>query len=368
MGEKIKNIIKTMETLASKHYAMKWDNVGLQVGSKEAEVRKVIVCLDVTKEVMKEAIENKADMIIAHHPVIFSPLKSVVKEDYKGNLIHEAIKNDIHIYSAHTNMDIAKDGLNDYIVDKLALENPDILDITDREKLYKIVVFVPKGHEEKVADGLAEAGAGHIGNYSHCSFRIEGTGTFKPQEGTNPFIGKQGELEKVEEIRLETIVPQSRLAQSIEKMTAAHPYEEVAYDIFPLNNLGEKRGIGRIATLPSSKVLSDFAKGIKEIFQLKAVKVTGDITEEVKKIAVVNGSGADYIQLAAARGCDCLVTGDVKYHEAQTALELGIKVIDAGHFETEMFFTDLVVNYLKGQNLNIEVIASQTKINPFNIL
>ncbi|AOY77522.1 Nif3-like dinuclear metal center hexameric protein [Clostridium formicaceticum] len=372
MAETVKSIIDIMEKLAPKQDAMKWDNVGLQVGSNHSQVNRVMVCLDVTKEVLQEAVEKKVDLIIAHHPMIFSPLKSITKEDYKGSLIHEAIKKDINIYAAHTNMDIATEGLNAFVAKKIGIEDTDILDITQREKLYKIAVFVPEGYEEKVAQGLATAGAGHIGNYSHCSFRSEGTGTFKPLAGTNPFIGKQGELEKVSEIKIETIVPQSHLAEAINNIIQAHPYEEVAYDVYPLNNLGSKKGLGRIGKLQTAKSLSSFAEELKQLLQLKQVKYAGNPHKTLETIGIVCGSGADYIELAAERGCDCLITGDVKYHQAQTALEFGITVIDAGHFETEIFFVDLVVAYLREQfsmeNMEVEIVAPSTEINPFNIL
>ncbi|AKL95719.1 dinuclear metal center protein, YbgI/SA1388 family [Clostridium aceticum] len=372
MAETVKRIISIMEKLAPKQDAMKWDNVGLQVGSEHSQVNRVMVCLDVTKEVLQEAIEKKVDLIIAHHPMIFSPLKSITREDHKGYLIHEAIKNDITIYAAHTNMDIATEGLNSFVAKKIGIEDTDILDITLREKLYKIAVSVPEGHDEKVAQALAAAGAGHIGNYSDCSFRSKGTGTFKPLAGTNPFIGKQGELEKVLEIKIETIVSQAQLAEAINNMIQAHPYEEVPYDIYPLENLGKKKGLGKIGKLQNPKPLSAFGEELKSLLQLKQVKYVGDSDKTLETIGIVCGSGADYIELAAMKGCDCLITGDVKYHQAQTALELGITVIDAGHFETEIFFVDLVFAYLKQQfsmeNMEVEIVAPSTEINPFNIL
>ncbi|SDK39470.1 Nif3-like dinuclear metal center hexameric protein [Natronincola ferrireducens] len=372
MAEKVKNILEIMEELAPKGLAMKWDNVGLLVGSYENSVDKIMVCLDITEEVLQEAIEKKVNLIIAHHPMIFSPLKVVIREDYKGALVFKAITNNINIYATHTNMDIAPRGLNDFVAEKLKLQDVHVLDIIHREKLYKIVIYVPVGHEDKVADALNQAGAGHIGNYSHCSFRTNGTGTFKPLEGTNPFIGTMGQLEKVQEIRLETIASQSCLQQSINNMIQAHPYEEVAYDIIPLDNENNPMGLGRVGKLEKPIKLEEFIDNIKTVLQLKQIKYSGNPKTLVKKIAVVNGSGADYIEMAKNKGCDCLVTGDVKYHDAQRAIELGINVIDAGHFETEIVFVDLVTQYLKKQmkerDIDVEVISSSTNINPFNIL
>lgn len=372
MAKELRNVLKIIEALAPKHYALKWDNVGLQVGSENADIDKIMVCLDITDEVLEEAINHDVDLIIAHHPMIFSPLKFVLAEDLKGKLIYKAIQHSINIYAAHTNVDIAPKGLNDFVAHRLNLNNIQILDILEKEKLYKIVVFVPEDYEEKVADALALAGAGHIGNYSHCTFRGKGKGTFKPLEGTNPFIGKKGEIEEVQETRLETIVTLKSLNKAVTAMLQAHPYEEVAYDIIPLENTGDKRGIGRMGNLQETKTLNEVVVDMKSIFNLKRVKVVGDLTSSITKVAIVNGSGADYIELAKNKGCDCLITGDVKYHDAQKAIELGIGVIDAGHFETEIWFIDLMAGYLKAEfnkeKMNIEIIKSDTKINPFKIL
>lgn len=372
MATRVKDILTLIEKLAPKEHAMKWDNVGLQVGAYENEVDKIMVSLDITSEVIQEAIKENIDLIIAHHPIIFSPLKTIIKEDYKGNLIYQAIKNDINIYATHTNMDIATGGLNDFVANKIGLKDISVLDITESEKLYKIVVFIPEGYEEKIADALASGGAGHIGNYSHCSFRSKGIGTFKPLEGTNPLIGKQEELERANEIRIETIAPQRFLNTAINNMLKTHPYEEVAYDIFPLYQKGEGRGIGRTGKLETPSRIEELAKKLKSTFDLKQIKCVSANVNIIEKIAIVNGSGADYIELAKNKGCDCLITGDVKYHDAQKAQELGISVIDAGHFETEIFFVELVEEYLKKElqdnNIAAEVIASNTKINPFNIL
>ncbi|SES63662.1 dinuclear metal center protein, YbgI/SA1388 family [Natronincola peptidivorans] len=372
MAEKVKKIMDIVETLAPKHYAYHWDQVGLQIGSENHQVNKILVCLDINKEVIEEAMDNNVDLIISHHPMIFSPMKSILQEDSKGKLVYEAIKHDISIYAAHTNMDIAPKGLNDFVANKMGLKNIEILEATAKEKLYKLVVFTPEGYEEKVAEALGAGGAGHIGNYSHCSFRINGTGTFKPLEGTNPFIGSQGELEKVQEIRIETIVPQSSLRKVIEGMLKVHPYEEVAYDLIPLENEGDEKGIGRIGILESALMAREFVARTKDVFNIEHVRVAGSLEHNIKKVAIVNGSGASYIQLAKAKGCDCLITGDMKYHEAQKAEELGIVVIDAGHFETEIFFVELLINYLKQEftdkKVEIEVMASNIKNNPLKIM
>ncbi len=369
MAEKVKDIINIMEELAPKKAAMSWDSVGLQVGSQEDEVKKIIVCLDITEKVMEEAIEKNVDLIISHHPFLFKPVKNILKEDSKGRIIYQAIKNNISIYCAHTNIDVVTGGLNHQLAMKLGLKNLQILHVTDQQQYVKLVVFVPEGHEEEVANALATTGAGHIGNYSHCSFRGDGTGTFKPLEGCNPFIGSKGVLEKVKEVRLETIVKKENLNNSIASMIKAHPYEEVAYDIYPLNNTEPTAGIGRIGYLENPLKINLFIDEIKAILGIDKLKFTGDVNALVEKVAVVNGSGADLIVDAIKNKCDCLITGDVKYHEAQMALEHGLNVIDAGHFETEIFFVDWITEYLSKicneKELLVEVIPSETYINPF---
>lgn len=369
MAERVGKIIQLMEELAPQKFAMTWDNVGLQLGGKEELVSRVLVCLDVTEAVMAEAIANKIDLIICHHPIIFKPIKNVVVDNPQGRLIYKAVQNNISIYCSHTNIDIAANGLNTYVANMLGLENMSILDITASEKIFKLVVFVPVDYAEEVAGAMAAEGAGHIGNYSHCSFSSLGTGSFKALEGTKPFIGKIGEVEKVTEIRLETIVPEGRLDRVIEKLLESHPYEEVAYDIYPLTLVKDKVGIGRVGFLRNPRRLSDFIEDIKEVFKLDRLKLVGDEASIIEKVCVVNGSGAEYISAAARSGCDCIITGDVKYHEAQMALELGISVIDAGHYETEGFFAELIAAYLekkkKANNLSFEVFQSKVVVNPF---
>ena len=372
MAEKIKRIVNFIEELAPKKYAMDWDNVGLQLGSNNDTVSRVLVCLDVTEAVLHEAIEGKIDLIISHHPLIFKPIKNVLKDNPLGSLIYKAIQHNIALYCGHTNIDVAPGGLNDYIANIVGLEDISILDVTASEVLYKLVVFIPEEYEEVVADAIASEGAGYIGNYSNCSFRSIGIGTFMGMEGTKPFIGEMGQLEKVKEVRLETIVAADKLDKVIEKMMEAHPYEEVAYDLYPLSLEKDKVGIGRVGYLSNPVTLSIFIENIKALLKLDKVRVVGDVNRSIEKVCVVNGSGADYIQSAAKAKCDCLITGDVKYHEAQMALELGINIIDAGHFETENLFTELIAGYLEErimkEKLSVEVIKSKVYVNPFQVL
>ncbi|MCK9267089.1 MAG: Nif3-like dinuclear metal center hexameric protein [Alkaliphilus sp.] len=365
----VETIADIIENLAPLNYACKWDNVGLQLGRREDVVNRVLTTLEITDAVLDEAVEKNVDMIVTHHPMIFSPLKSITKDDMKGKIIYRAIQNNIAVYAAHTNMDVAPDGLNDYIANRLNIRDIKILDITERTLYYKLVVFIPSGYEEKVAEAINAAGAGHIGGYSHCTFRTEGMGTFKPLKGTKPFIGKQGELERVEEIRLETIIPKEKLKEAIKALTESHPYEEVAYDIYPLANEGIVRGIGRFGELHKPKILKELAIEVKKRMDIEYVRVAGDLGTIIKKVAVINGSGADLIQIALYKGCQCVITGDVKYHDAQDAISQAINVIDIGHYDSEKIFTHFIAQYLREETgkkgLNIDIIESSINIDPF---
>lgn len=372
MLARVGSISRIIEKLAPLNYAYKWDNVGLQLGYEGDTVKRLLVTLEVTDKVLQEAVEKEVDLIISHHPMIFSPLKSITRDNFKGRFIYKAIENKIAIYAAHTNIDIAPNGLNDYIVKRIGIEDARVLDIKERTPYYKLAVFIPLGHEEKLADAISRAGAGHIGNYSHCSFRLKGTGTFKPLEGTNPFIGSKGQLEKVEEIRLETIVGEEKLKETIEAMIQAHPYEEVAYDLYPLANEGPGRGIGRYGKLDRPRTLRDLVAYIKEKMDIGQVKVAGDLDTLVDRLAVINGSGAGLIEAALYKGCQCVVTGDVKYHEAQDAISQGINVVDIGHYDSEKIFVPFMAQYLKEEigkkGLKLDIIESSIDINPFQFL
>ncbi len=348
-------LIQILEKWAPRKLAMDWDNPGLATGELSAEVSKVLLTLTVTSETVEFAAKNGYGMIISHHPLIFKPLKSLKKDTPLGKIIYEAIKNDIVIYSAHTNMDIAKDGINDILVQLLDLEQIKVLKPTYREKLYKLTVFVPIGYEDAVRDAMCDAGAGHIGNYSHCTFNAQGFGTFKPLEGTNPFIGEYNKLEKADEIRIETIVPESHLKKVVNAMIKAHPYEEVAYDIYPLENPGREFGLGRIGYTKEPVTLKEFCEVVKDKLGISHLRAVGDLSNHT----------------AAFFGADVLVTGDVKYHDALDAKELGLAVIDAGHFATENILLPVLKEHLEQEAklLNKEVeISIYNDNDPFVII
>ncbi|CEP80210.1 Nif3-like dinuclear metal center hexameric protein [Paraclostridium sordellii] len=364
---KLKSLIKQIEKKYPLNLAYDWDNVGLLVGDYENEVKKIMVVLEANEEVVNEAIEKEIDLIITHHPFIFSKMKKVTTQDLKGKLIHKLIKNNISIYSMHTNFDIAFDGLNDYFVELLNLKDAKILEKTNSEVLYKLAVYVPKTHLDKVRSALGNADAGHLGNYKECSFSIEGEGRFKPCEGANPYIGEEGALESVNEVKIETIVPQKTLGGVINAMIKSHPYEEVAYDLYKLENKGESVGLGRYGKLEEKMTFKDLGMILKEKLNIKHLRVVGNLEDEISKVAIVTGSGADMVKKAFKSGCDVLITGDMKYHDAQDTLDMGMKVIDCGHFDTEKVFADIMFKYLD-ENFDIDIIKSDVNLNPFDII
>jgi dinuclear metal center YbgI/SA1388 family protein len=339
-------VIQLFEELAPKHYAMPDDKIGLQLGSLNKEIRKILVALDVTDEVVEEAIREGADLIIAHHAIIYRPLPHLQTETPAGKLYEKLIKHDIAVYVAHTNLDVADGGINDMLAEALGLTVSGHLEDVHTEKLKKLVVFVPESHHQQVLEALFRAGAGWIGQYSHCSFNIPGTGTFLPQEGAQPFIGQEGKLERVQEIRVETIVPESAERKVVQAMLKAHPYEEVAYDLYPMDLKGRTFGLGRVGKLPQPATLQELVQLVKQRLDVPAVRVVGDLQRQVQKVAVLGGSGGRYVRHAQFAGADVLITGDIDYHTAHDALAAGMAIIDAGH-NIEKIMKTHVAEYLK---------------------
>lgn len=360
-------IIRILNLLApEKLIERKWDNSGLQIGQIDREVKKILIVLDISPSTVKFALDNNIDMIVSHHPFFFKPVKSIVQNSVKGKMITDLIKNDIIVYSIHTNLDSSREGVNEILSQKLNLRNIKILNKTYTEKLYKIVTFVPHSHSDIVRKAMTECGAGFIGNYSHCTFNIKGKGSFMPREGTNPYIGDINKLEYVEEERIETIVSEKELANVIQSMLSVHPYEEVAYDVYELYNRGSEYGYGRIGLLDKELKLVDLAKNVKQILGCESVTIYGNSDNIVKRVAVCGGSGADFIKDAYYNKSDVYITGDIKYHDAQMALENGVSLIDAGHFYTERAVLPYIKEFIE-ENVkeNIHVMSYCGKSFPF---
>lgn len=367
----VQQISNLITQLAPTKLAADWDNVGLQVGSYNQEVKKVLVALDINQAIMNEALEKDIDLIVSHHPLIFGDLSAVRFDTATGQLIEQAIKNEIAIYSAHTNYDIASEGLNDLLAEKIGVENTSPLEVTAVKELKKIVVFVPHNALDKVRNALGKSGAGCLGDYSYCSFYQSGTGTFKPLTGSNPQQGKKGQINQVDEYRLETIVKQEDLSKVVSKLKQVHPYEEVAYDIYPVEDKGERLGLGRIGYLNDKISLKSYIEEIKTNLNLDNLQFVGSLDQQIQKVAFCSGSGADFIKTAASQGADLYITGDVKYHEAQLAEELELNLIDAGHYGTEKIMRKGMTDYLREQittdNLNVKIIKSEINTNPLQV-
>lgn len=362
MSIKCQTVINLIERFAPKSLAEEWDNIGLQVGSPLEDISGVMVALDISDSVIEEAKAKGANLIVSHHPLIFKPLKNIRADLPAGKLITKVIRNSINIYCTHTNLDSALNGVNQTLAELIGLENIQVLNPDKYEKLYKFVVFVPESHAEKVREAITNSGAGWIGNYSECSFMTQGTGTFKALEGCNPYIGKIGKTEFVKEVRIETIVKENQIEKVTKAMFKAHPYEEVAYDVYPLANNINKLGLGRIGTLPETMTLEKFMSKVKEVLGVNYLRYTGESESLVSKVAVCGGSGASMIHKSVSAGADVLLTGDVKYHEGQDADALGIKIVDAGHFFTERpvvsKIASLLENALKEAGYSVPVYVS----------
>ncbi|GGB29160.1 Nif3-like dinuclear metal center hexameric protein [Virgibacillus dakarensis] len=363
------DVFSAMEQWAPKWLAYDWDNVGLQVGAFNRPVKKVMITLDVLESVVDEAIDKQVNLIVAHHPLLFKPVKQLNLDSVQGRIVQKLIQHHISVYAAHTNLDAATGGVNDILCDTIGINQQDVLLESHTEKLVKFSVFVPRTHTEDIMDALSEAGAGHIGNYSHCTFQTEGRGTFKPLEGTNPYIGSENELAMVEEVKIETIVPEERITNVVKTVTDRHPYEEVAYDIYPLENKAKMYGIGRIGTLKQGMSLNELCEHVKTALDISHVRVTGDVTKQIKKIAILGGSGEKYIHVAKAKGADAYITGDMTFHTAQDAWQMGLAVIDPGH-HVEKVMKKKVQQYLEQRfdKQDIQIIISEANTEPFRFI
>ncbi|MBN1821552.1 MAG: Nif3-like dinuclear metal center hexameric protein [Prolixibacteraceae bacterium] len=363
---KVKDVVSLIESIAPVNYQESYDNSGLQVGSPEMEINSALITLDVTEDVIDEAIKSGCNLIIAHHPLIFSGIKSLTGKNYVERSITKAIKNDVAIYAAHTNLDSISNGVNAKICEKLNLKNCRILKPSSGN-LKKLVTFIPFEHAEKVRKAVFEAGAGHIGNYDSCSFNAEGKGSFRGSEKTNPFVGEKGVIHFEKEIRFETIFPSPLQSKIIKVLTESHPYEEVAYDIYPLENKSLQTGMGMVGEPESPEVEEDFLKKIKKVFHTKTIRYTKLKGQLIKKVAVCGGSGSFLLKDAIASRADIFITGDFKYHQFFDA-EGKIVIADIGHYESEQFTKELFYELLIKNFPKFAVRLSEVNTNPVNYL
>lgn len=362
----LSEIISELEKLANPALQESYDNSGLIIGNQAMKTSKAIVTLDVTEEVIDEAIREKANFIIAHHPIVFGGIKRLTGNNYVERCVIKAIKNDIAIYAIHTNLDNVLIGTNSILAQKLGLKNTKSISPV-KENLRKLVVFCPKNHADKVRSAIFEAGAGFIGNYDCCSFNIEGKGSFRAMENANPFVGEIGKIHLEEEVRIETIYPVFIENQIVSAMLKAHPYEEVAYDIYKLENTSDAMGAGIIGDLEVETDELEFLKNLKEITKTGCIKHTDLRGKKIKKVAICGGSGAFLIKKARQLKADIYITGDIKYHEFFDA-ESKMIIADIGHYESEFFIKELLISYIKEKFPTFAVQNSEIRTNPINYL
>jgi len=358
----IKEVIQVLEQLAPSAYQESYDNAGLIVGSGQIEVTGVLLTLDVTEEVIAEAIERNCNLVVAHHPIVFKGLKKLNGKNYVERTVLKAIKNDIAIYATHTNLDHVTNGVNWQIANLLGLQNIRVL-APKKQVLSKLTFFSPVENTQSILNALHEAGAGNIGNYSNCSFRTEGTGTFMPNSAANPVIGESGKQEEVREHRAELIFPAHHEFAILSTLKKAHPYEEVAYYLQSLENENQEVGAGAFGELPEPLETEAFLRLLKERMQLNVIKHTKPVKETIQRIAVCGGAGSFLLPNAVRADADVFVTADYKYHEFFDA-ENSIMICDIGHYESEVFTKNLLYNYLSGKFPNFALCLSEVNTNP----
>lgn len=359
---KIKDIVRELEQWAPLPYQESYDNAGLILGNAEAEVRKVLLCIDVTLEIIEEAVQAGAQLVIAHHPLIFRSLKRITPQTDAGQSIIKAIRHDVGIYAIHTNVDNILGGVNSMLAEKLGLRSVQILQ-TKNHILAKLTSFVPSSHTTRVLAALYEAGAGQIGNYDGCSFRTTGTGTFRPGAHANPFIGSPNEVEEVSEDRIEVILPKHKTPEVLRALQHTHPYEEAAYYLHDLANAHSMVGSGVIGTLENPISPMAFMNTLKQVTGIPYVRHSAIVREKVQKIGLCGGAGGFLIGEAQKQQADVFVTADLKYHDFFSA-ENSILLVDAGHYETEQFTKELIFRKLSEKFANIALHLTEVNTNP----
>lgn len=363
---KIKEVIQFLEGIAPRSMQESYDNSGLLVGDVNTEFKEALICLDSTEEIVDEAIELGCNMIIAHHPIIFKGLKKLTGANYIERVIAKCIKHDIALYAIHTNLDNYKFGVSHEMANRLGLINQRVLE-PKRNVLHKLTTYVPKGNLQAVLDAMFAAGAGSIGNYSHCSFQVEGIGTFLPGSGANPAIGEVGTLEMAEEVRVECIVSSHLSFQVIAALKKAHAYEEVAYQLVELLNENQDEGAGIVGDLPEEMPVMDVLEQIKSVFECGVVRYTQPNKAKVKRIALCGGSGSFLLGKAISSQADIYLTADFKYHEFFDA-ENRIVIADIGHYESEQFTIQLLGGILKKNFPKFAFRLTNKNTNPINYL
>ena len=372
MSATVSDVVNLIEKIAPFRLAEEWDNPGLQVGNKDWPVKKTWVALDPTPDVVDAACNSKVDLLITHHPLIFDPVKSIDFTSPVGSVIHKAAVCGLTVFSAHTNLDSAEEGLNDLLAFRVGLKHTSILRGSGETGKCKFVVYVPAGHEQSVIKSLFETRAGVIGSYTCCSFRSTGKGTFRPGSSARPFIGEIGEISDVDEVRIEAVAGKKDIPEVIAHVRKSHPYEKMAYDVYPLCEYDRKSGMGRVGELEGKTELYIFAEMIKSKLALKNVKIAGNPRLSVTHAAVCAGSGSGLLKDFFNSGAQVYITGDLRYHDARAAEAEGLGLIDIGHFASEHIIVEELAKRLKvmtkeaGYDIIIE--ACGIERDPFDVL
>ena len=362
----VKSICELIEEVAPLALQESFDNAGLLVGDSQMEVTSALVCIDITDEVIDEALHKKCNLIISHHPLIFTGLKRITGQNEVQRCVAKAIKNDIAIYAAHTNLDNVLEGVSGRMAEKIGLKNVRILQ-PKQNVLLKLVTYVPKIHSFAVREALFNAGAGQIGNYDLCSFNSDGTGTFKATKNAQPFVGKIDELHSEAETKIEVILPDYLKYKVLDALISSHPYEEPAYDFIPLRNAWNQVGAGVIGELEVAEDELKFLNRMKEIFNVPTIRHTQLLGKKIKRIAVCGGSGSSFLNDAILAKADVFISGDFKYHEFFEA-DNRILIADIGHFESEQFTKDIFYEIITKKIPTFAVQISDSKTNPINYL
>ena len=362
---KIKELLNHLDKIAPFSLQVSYDNSGVQFADLETKVISILLALDLTEEVLDEALKNDVNVILTHHPFIFSALKRITAQD--NPLLFKAIIHKINLIAMHTNFDLAEGGLNDYIGNLLEIKKLAPIQKSP-EKIFKIAVYVPGQHIDRVSQALFAAGAGKIGNYTETSFNITGKGTFKPMEGANPFIGKIGEREEIREIKLETVVIERDQDSAVQAIKNAHPYEEPAYDIYELLTKSSS-GIGLLGEMDNPLELTEFSCWAKEKLQAEYVRQIKSNNRKIKKVALCAGGGSSLLEQVYNKNFDLYITGDIIYHDALRAKELKLNILEIEHFDTEKFFVDALYDKLVEFKIPKNILFKSKKMeSPYELL
>jgi dinuclear metal center YbgI/SA1388 family protein len=360
----IKELVNFLDRYFPTELQEDYDNSGFQLGDGEQPLKGVLTCVDVTEKVIDEALENGDNFILSHHPLIFAGLKSLTGKNYVERIVMKALRNNISIYSAHTNLDNSAKGVNVKLAEKLGLKDVEILHPM-KDQLIKLVFFVPNADADKVREAVFSAGAGQIGDYDSCSYNLKGQGSFRAGEGTNPYVGEKGELHFEDETRVETIFPKYQKNEVLSALFGAHPYEEVAYDLYPLENLYTEEGAGVVGHLPEAMKEKEFLDFLKNTFDAQGIRHTNFVGNKIQKVAIGGGSGSFLLKDALKANADVLVSADFKYHNFFDA-DGSILIADIGHYESEKITKEIFYEVLTEKFHNFAIHFSKINTNPIN--